>query len=200
MYFFIKRLLDILISILALLILSPLLILISLGIIMSSGTPIFYFQERVGKDWKKFKIVKFRTMVNNADQIGLAVSSEDDTRVIGIGKLLRKHKLDELPQFFNVLLGQMSLIGPRPEILKYAEFYKDDYSKILTLKPGITDYASINFRNEAALLNGKSEGESFYLMKILPQKISLYKKYLQEVSLITDLKILFFTFKVFFKW
>jgi lipopolysaccharide/colanic/teichoic acid biosynthesis glycosyltransferase len=200
MYFFIKRLLDILISTLAILILSPLLILISLGIIMSSGMPIFYFQERVGKDWKKFKIVKFRTMVNNADQIGLAVSSEDDKRVIGIGKLLRKHKLDELPQFFNVLLGQMSVIGPRPEILKYAEFYKDDYSKILTLKPGITDYASINFRNEAALLNGKSEGESFYLMKILPQKISLYKKYLQEVSLITDLKILFFTFKVIFKW
>lgn len=200
MYFFVKRLLDILISLIVLLILSPILIIISLGIVISSGTPIFYLQERVGRDWKQFKIIKFRTMVNDADQIGPGVSSEDDTRITSLGNFLRKYKLDELPQFFNVFWGEMSLIGPRPELLKYAEFYKDDYSKILTLKPGITDYASINFRNEAKLLDGKSESESFYLMKILPEKIFLYKKYLQEVSLVTDLKILFSTFKVIFKW
>jgi len=180
--------------------LSPILILISLGILISSGMPIFYLQERVGREWKKFNIIKFRTMVNHADEIGPGVSSEEDKRITGIGKFLRKYKLDELPQLFNVLYGEMSLIGPRPELPKYAEFYKDDYSKILTLKPGITDYASINFRNEAALLNGKSESESFYLTKILPEKIFLYKKYLQEVSLFTDLKILFSTFKVIFKW
>lgn len=200
MYFFVKRLLDILISLIVLLILSPILIIISLGIVISSGTPIFYLQERVGRGWKQFKIIKFRTMVNDADQIGPGVSSEDDTRITSLGNFLRKYKLDELPQFFNVFWGEMSLIGPRPELLKYAEFYKDDYSKILTLKPGITDYASINFRNEAKLLDGKSESESFYLMKILPEKIFLYKKYLQEVSLVTDLKILFSTFKVIFKW
>lgn len=200
MYFFVKRLLDILISLIVLLILSPILIIISLGIVISSGTPIFYLQERVGRGWKPFKIIKFRTMVNDADQIGPGVSSEDDTRITSLGNFLRKYKLDELPQFFNVFWGEMSLIGPRPELLKYAEFYKDDYSKILTLKPGITDYASINFRNEAKLLDGKSESESFYLMKILPEKIFLYKKYLQEVSLVTDLKILFSTFKVIFKW
>lgn len=200
MYFFVKRLLDIFISSLVLLILSPILILISLGILFSSGIPIFYLQERVGRDWKKFSIIKFRTMVDDADQIGPGVSSEDDKRITSIGNFLRKYKLDELPQFFNVLYGEMSLIGPRPELPKYVEFYKDDYSKILTLKPGITDYASINFRNEAALLNGKAESESYYLTKILPDKIYLYKKYLQEVSLITDLKILFSTFKAIFKW
>jgi lipopolysaccharide/colanic/teichoic acid biosynthesis glycosyltransferase len=138
-------------------------------------------------------------MVNNADQIGPGVSSEDDMRVTALGKFLRKYKLDELPQFFNVFLGEMSLIGPRPELFKYAEFYKDDYTKILSLKPGITDYASINFRNEALLLNGQAESESFYLMKILPEKIFLYKKYLKDVSLVTDLKILFSTLKVIFK-
>ena len=200
MYFFVKRLFDIIIASFVLLLLSPLLILISLGILISSGMPIFYLQERVGREWKKLNIIKFRTMVNHADEIGPGVSSEEDKRITGIGKFLRKYKLDELPQLFNVLYGEMSLIGPRPELPKYAEFYKDDYSKILTLKPGITDYASINFRNEAALLNGKSESESFYLTKILPEKIFLYKKYLQEVSLFTDLKILFSTFKVIFKW
>ena len=138
-------------------------------------------------------------MVNNADQIGPGVSSEDDMRVTSLGKFLRKYKLDELPQFFNVFFGEMSLIGPRPELFKYAEFYKDDYTKILSLKPGITDYASINFRNEALLLNGQAESESFYLMKILPEKIFLYKKYLKDVSLVTDLKILFSTLKVIFK-
>lgn len=200
MYFFVKRLLDITISSLVLLLLSPILILISLGILISSGIPIFYLQERVGREWKKFNIIKFRTMVHDADQIGPGVSSEDDKRITRFGKFLRKYKLDELPQLFNVLYGEMSLIGPRPELPKYIEFYKDDYSKILALKPGITDFASINFRNEAALLNGKAESESYYLKKILPEKIFLYKKYLQEVSLSTDLKILFSTFKALFKW
>jgi lipopolysaccharide/colanic/teichoic acid biosynthesis glycosyltransferase len=195
-----KRLLDIFISLIALIFLSPLLIIISLGIILSSGIPIFYSQERVGKDWKRFKIIKFRTMVTDADRIGPGVSSEDDKRITKFGKFLRKHKLDELPQLLNVFVGAMSLIGPRPEIPKYAEFYKDDYSKILKLKPGITDYASVNYRNEAALLNGKSEGESFYLTKILPEKISLYKKYLHDVSLTTDLKILLSTIKAIFRW
>lgn len=199
MYFFIKRLIDIFISLLALLILFPFLILISLVILINSGLPIFYYQERVGKEWIRFKIIKFRTMVNDADKIGPEISSEDDMRITKVGKFLRRYKLDELPQFFNVLVGNMSLIGPRPELPRFAEFYRDDYSNILTVRPGITDYASIRFRHEAALMNGKAEGESFYLKKILPEKIILYKKYLQKVSLTTDLKILLSTFKIIFK-
>jgi len=195
-----KRLLDIFISFIALIFLSPLLIIISFVIMLSSGRPIFYSQERVGKDWKRFRIIKFRTMVTEADRIGPGISSEDDERITKLGKFLRKYKLDELPQLLNVFVGEMSLIGPRPEIPKYAEFYKDDYSKILKLKPGITDYASINYRNEAALLNGKSEGESFYLTKILPEKISLYKKYLRDASFTTDLKIILSTIKAIFRW
>lgn len=199
MYFLIKRLLDILISFIVIFISFPLLLVISLGIMIKYGVPIFYLQERVGKDWKRFKIIKFRTMVNGADKIGPGISSENDERVTKLGKFLRKYKLDELPQLLNVFIGEMSLIGPRPEIPKYAEFYRDDYTKILTLKPGITDYASIDYRNEAALLNGKLEGESFYLQTILPEKILLYKKYLKDVSLITDFKIFFSTLKTIFK-
>lgn len=200
MYFLMKRLLDIFISLIALIFLSPLLIIISFVIMLSSGRPIFYSQERVGKDWKRFRIIKFRTMVTEADRIGPGISSEDDERITKLGKFLRKYKLDELPQLLNVFVGEMTLIGPRPEIPKYAEFYKDDYSKILKLKPGITDYASVNYRNEAALLNGKSEGESFYLTKILPEKISLYKKYLRDASFTTDLKILLSTIKAIIRW
>ena len=199
MYFFIKRLIDIFISLLAILILFPVLALISLGILISSGLPILYFQERVGKEWRKFQIIKFRTMVDDADQIGPGISSEDDLRITKIGKFLRKFKLDELPQFLNVLVGDMSLIGPRPELLRFAEFYRDDYSYILSVRPGITDYASVNFRHEAALMNGKADGESYYLKEILPQKIMLYKKYLKKISLTTDIQILFSTFKIMFK-
>ena len=113
---------------------------------------------------------------NNAENFGPGVSSEDDNRITKFGGFLRKYKLDEIPQFINVLMGEMSLIGPRPELPKYAEFYKEDYSMILVLKPGITDFASISFSNEGAMLKGKSESESFYLKSILPEKIFLYKK------------------------
>lgn len=199
MYLLIKRMLDIFISSIVLILIFPLLLFICLGILLSSGRPIFYLQERVGKDWKRFRIIKFRTMINNAENLGPGVSSEDDNRITKFGRVLRKYKLDELPQFINVFMGDMSLIGPRPELPKYAEFYKEDYSMILVLKPGITDFASISFSNEAALLNGKSESESFYLKSILPEKIFLYKKYLKEISLLTDIKILFSTFRVIFK-
>lgn len=199
MYLYLKRLIDILLSFVALLLLSPFLLIISIAVIVNSGLPVFYLQERVGKNWKRFKIVKFRTMINGADKIGPGISSENDKRITKVGMWLRRYKLDELPQFYNVLVGDMSIIGPRPELLRYAEFYKDDYSAILTVKPGITDYASIDFRNEAELLNGKTEEESFYLKRILPEKISLYKKYLHKISLLTDMKILFSTLKVIFK-
>ncbi|MGA9290991.1 MAG: sugar transferase, partial [Ignavibacteriaceae bacterium] len=128
MYFFIKRILDILITMIGIILFFPAIIAVSLIILISSGYPVFFLQERVGKDWKIFKIIKFRTMVKNAEKMGIGISSHEDSRVTGIGKFLRKFKIDELPQFFNVLLGDMSLVGPRPELLKYAEYYMEDYS------------------------------------------------------------------------
>ena len=196
MYFFIKRILDILITLIGTILFFPVIIAVSLIILISSGYPVFFLQERVGKDWKIFKIIKFRTMVKNADKMGIGISSHDDSRITSIGKFLRKFKIDEIPQIFNVLIGNMSLVGPRPELLKYAEYYIDDYSEILKVKPGITDYASLEFRNESELLQNSDDNEKTYLNKILPDKIQLYKKYLKEANLITDIKIIFSTFKV----
>ncbi len=196
MYFFIKRILDILITLIGIILFFPVIIAVSLVILISSGYPVFFLQERVGKDWKIFKMIKFRTMVKNADKMGIGISSHEDSRVTNIGKFLRKFKIDEIPQIFNVLLGDMSLVGPRPELLKYAEYYIDDYSEILKVKPGITDYASLEFRNESELLKDSDDNEKIYLNKILPDKIKLYKKYLKEANLITDIKIIFSTFKV----
>jgi lipopolysaccharide/colanic/teichoic acid biosynthesis glycosyltransferase len=195
MYFFVKRILDILITLIGTILFFPVIIVVSLIILISSGYPVFFLQERVGKDWKIFKIVKFRTMVKNAEKMGTGISSFDDSRVTNIGKFLRKFKIDELPQIFNVLIGNMSLVGPRPELLKYAKYYEADYSEILKIKPGITDYASIEFRDESELLNYSNDNEKVYLTEILPEKIRLYKKYLKEVNLKTDIKIIFSTFK-----
>lgn len=199
MYFFVKRILDILITSIGIILFFPVIIAISLIILISSGYPIFFLQERVGQDWKIFKIIKFRTMVKNADKMGIGISSHDDSRVTNIGKFLRKFKIDEIPQIFNVLLGDMSLVGPRPELLKYAEYYNDDYSQILKIKPGITDYASLEFSNESELLKDPDDSEKVYINKILPDKIKLYKKYLKEANLITDIRIIFSTFKVLFR-
>lgn len=195
-----KRSVDIILSMVALILVSPLMIIISIGIVLSSGSPVLYLQERVGMGWRKFKIIKFRTMVANAEAIGPGISAEDDSRITKIGKILRKYKLDELPQLFNVFVGDMSLIGPRPELQKYAEYYREDFSRILKIKPGITDFASIYFRDEALLLNGKkNDTETFYLNQILPKKISLCEKYLRDRSPATDAKILLSTLKALFK-
>lgn len=199
MYFFIKRNLDILITFVSAVLFFPVIIVVSMVILVSSGYPVFFLQERVGKDWKSFKIIKFRTMVKNADKKGIGVSSHNDSRITSIGKFLRKFKIDEIPQIFNVLIGNMSLVGPRPELLKYAEYYMDDYSEILKVKPGITDYASLKFRNESELLKNTNDNEKFYINKILPEKIQLYKKYLKEANLKTDLRIIFSTFKALFR-
>ena len=199
MYFFVKRILDILITMIGTILFFPLIIVISAVILITSGYPIFFLQERVGKNWKMFKIIKFRTMLKNADKMGMNISTFNDSRITSVGKILRKFKLDEIPQIFNVLIGNMSLVGPRPELLKYAEYYADDYSEILKIKPGITDYASIEFKDESELLSHSTDNEKIYLTKILPEKISLYKKYLKEANLKTDLKIIFTTFKVIFR-
>jgi len=195
MYLFFKRLTDIIISLAVIVLLLPFFIIISFLILINSGLPIFYLQERVGKNWKVFKIIKFRTMINNADNIGPGVSSSDDKRITAIGRILRKFKIDELPQFVNVLLGEMSIIGPRPELSKFVNRYKSEYSKILKVKPGISDYASIKFRNEALILQPVNDRETFYLNDILPEKIKLYNKYIEEMNFFVDIRILFSTFK-----
>jgi lipopolysaccharide/colanic/teichoic acid biosynthesis glycosyltransferase len=200
MYFLLKRLADIIISLTAIVLLLPIFIIISISIILSSGIPVFYLQERIGKDWKKFKIIKFRTMINNAEKIGPGISSNNDKRITAIGKFLRKVKIDELPQLINVLKGDMSIIGPRPELLKYINRYENEYSKILKVKPGISDYASVKFRNEASILQTAEDSESFYLKDILPEKIKLYNKYIEEMNFFVDIKILFLTFKAILLW
>jgi len=195
MYSYLKRIIDILISLTALIVLLPLYIIIALFVLLSSGYPVFYYQERIGRSWKPFSIIKFRTMVKGADKIGPGITSSTDERVTSAGRILRKYKLDELPQFFNVLKGDMSLIGPRPELLKYINFYREDYCSILNIKPGITDYAAIIYRDEETLL-GKSNKEESYITRILPSKIELYKKYMAEMGFYTDVKILLNTVRV----
>ncbi|MDR3628381.1 MAG: sugar transferase [Ignavibacteriaceae bacterium] len=195
MYYYSKRILDVFVSAAAVVLLMPVYIIIVMIILLTSGAPVFFYQERIGQNWKPFRIIKFRTMVKNADKIGLGITSASDERITPAGRILRKYKLDELPQFINVLKGDMSLIGPRPELLKYINFYREDYSAILNIKPGITDYAAIKFRDEESLLV-KSNKEESYINKILPSKIILYKRYLNEMGFLTDVKILLNTVKV----
>ncbi len=194
MYGIVKRILDGVISLIAILLLLPFYFVISFVILISSGTPVFFLQERIGKNWVPFKIIKFRTMIREAENLGPDISSGNDSRITKAGKFLRKFKLDELPQFFNVLKGDMSIIGPRPELFKYANHFKDEYTGILKIKPGITDFASVKYKNEAAMLKSGNV-ENIYLTQILPDKIILYKKYLNEFGFLTDLKILFNTIK-----
>lgn len=189
----IKRFLDIFFSLILLVLLFPIFIIISMIILLDSGSPVFYLQDRIGKDWKIFKIIKFRTMEIGSDLNGPSVSSITDTRITKFGSFLRMWKLDELPQLINVLKGDMSFVGPRPEVRKYAEFYRDEYNLLLKVKPGISDFASINYRHEGKMLNNAADIEEVYIKEILPKKIELSKKYVYDHSIIMDFKILFLT-------
>lgn len=199
MYRLFKRTIDFVFSAFALILLLPVFSLITVIIIMESGLPVFFLQERVGKHNKPFNIIKFRTMIRNADKLGLSISVNQDSRITSAGRFLRKFKLDELPQLINVLVGHMSIVGPRPEVRRYTDFYPDEYERILEVKPGITDYASIMFRDEAALLKSQGDAESIYVKQIMPEKIRLYKQYIEEMSFSTDLKIIFSTIRAIFK-
>ncbi|HZW40009.1 MAG TPA: sugar transferase [Ignavibacteriaceae bacterium] len=199
MYNFFKRLIDFILSLLAIIVLIPIFFLISLFITLDDGFPVFYAQERMGRNWKRFKIFKFRTMVKDADKKGLGITSEDDSRILKSGKVLRKFKLDELPQLFNVLIGNMSLVGPRPELDYYVNMFKKEYDIILTIKPGLTDYASIEYRDESVILDNSSNKEKTYVEKILPEKLALNKKYIEDYNFFTDIKILIYTIIAIFK-
>jgi len=188
-----KRGFDILASLIGLIVLSPVLLLISLLIKIESNGPIFYKQKRVGLKGIEFEIFKFRTMFLGSDKKGLLTVGDRDPRVTRVGYFLRKYKLDEFPQLFNVFLGSMSLVGPRPEVSKYVSLYDDDDKTVLSVKPGITDYASIYFRNETELLKNAENPEKLYIEDIMPKKLALNKKYILEQSFILDLKIIFKT-------
>lgn len=185
-----KRFFDIIASALALILLSPLFFIIAVAIKICDGGPIFYAQIRVGKGFVPFKIYKFRTMVVGAEKIGSAITAKGDERVTKIGKLLRRWKLDELPQLMNVLKGDMSIVGPRPEDPKYVNIFKDDYRKILQVKPGITDYASLEYRHEEEVLAKYEDPEKAYVEFVLPRKIELSKKYIRERTILKDIALI----------
>ena len=189
----IKRIFDISFSMIGLIILSPLLLIIAYLIKKEDGGPIFYRGVRIGQFGKPFRIFKFRTMVVNADKIGGPSTADDDPRITKIGKILRKYKIDELPQLVNVLKGEMSIVGPRPEVPFYVDMFTEEEKRILDVKPGITDWASLWDCDEGAILAGSSDPEKTYMEKIRPIKIKLQLRYVDNHSFFTDLKIIFLT-------
>lgn len=191
-----KRRFDFLVALIGLVCLFPLLVVISLWIKLSSRGSLFYTQKRVGKDFKEFYIYKFRSMVENADKMGPSVTSGDDPRITKVGKFIRQTKIDELPQLINVLKGDMSLVGPRPEVMKFVALKKDEYRKVLSVRPGITDNAAIVFRDEETIMNQYEDKEKAYIETILPQKIKLYNLYIDNISFIEDVKLILQTLKV----
>ena len=191
-----KRCFDLFFSILGVIILLPFIIIIGILIKVTSDGPILFKQIRVTKDGELFNIYKFRTMKNNSEG-NKQITVGNDSRITSIGKVLRKTKLDELPQLFNVIKGEMSLVGPRPEVPKYVELYTEEQKNILKVYAGITDYASIYFSNESELLGKAKNQDKYYIEKIMPYKIKLNQKYIENMGIMTDMKIIFLTiFKV----
>jgi lipopolysaccharide/colanic/teichoic acid biosynthesis glycosyltransferase len=190
-----KRIFDIIFSVLGLVITFPVFVLLAIWISFDSKGGVFYLQERIGKDFKPFKLYKFRSMYSGADKKGLLTVGGKDSRITRSGYFIRKYKLDELAQLINVLKGDMSLVGPRPEVKKYVDLYNDEQKKVLNVKPGITDYASIEYYNENEVLEKSLNPEKTYIEEIMPHKLSLNLKYIEEQSLLTDFKIILKTIK-----
>jgi len=185
-----KRIFDILFSVNALLLLSPILIIIGILIILESRGGMFFSQKRIGKKEQPFQILKFRTMFLDAEKKGQITVGDRDPRITRVGFFLRKYKLDELPQFWNVLIGEMSIVGPRPEVPYYVSFYNQNQRQVFKVKPGITDYASLKYFDENKLL-GKSENpEQTYIQEIMPKKLALNLEYVNNHNFSTDLKII----------
>ena len=189
-----KRIFDIILSLFGLIILLPFMLIIAILIKLDSKGPVFFKQVRVTKNGREFKIFKYRTMRVGSDKYS-QITVGKDNRITKIGAFLRKYKLDEIPQLINVLLGHMSLVGPRPEVPKYVALYTEEQREILKVRAGITDYASIEFSNENDILANEIDPEKAYIEKIMPRKIELNKKYLSKISVITDIKIILLTIK-----
>ena len=193
-----KRIFDITLSLFGLIILLPFMLIIAILIKIDSKGHVFFKQVRVTKNGKEFKIFKYRTMRVGSDKYSQITVGKDD-RITKIGSFLRKYKLDEIPQLINVLIGDMSLVGPRPEVPKYVALYTDEQKEILKVRAGITDYASIEFSNENDLLASEEDPEKAYIKKVMPKKIELNKKYISEISMLTDIKIILLTIKKILK-
>src|SRR5215475_1078668 len=189
-----KRILDIVVSLIGLICLLPLLLVVALMIKLDSTGPVFFRQTRVGRRFRLFQILKFRTMVQDSSTRGKFITVGNDPRITRVGWFLRKTKIDELPQLINVLRGEMTFVGPRPEVPRYVEIFRKDYEEILKIRPGITDLASIKYRDEAALLGQSENPEEEYIRHVLPDKISLGKEYIRCSSLAFDLRLIFRTF------
>ena len=194
-----KRLFDILLSGLGLLIISPLFLIVAIWIKLDSPGPIFYRQVRVGRYNKDFRIFKFRSMRIGSDKGSLVTIGGRDPRITRSGYFIRKFKIDELPQLINVLVGDMSLVGPRPEVRHYVNYWTEEQMHVLDVSPGITDPASIKFRNENELLAQAEDPEKYYIEVIMQEKIKLYLDYVKKNSLWYDIKLIFQTFWVIIK-
>ncbi len=195
-----KRIFDIVFSLLGLLVLAPVFAIVSIAILFSGGE-VYYRQERIGLNSIPFVLIKFRTMVTNADQ-GLNITiGNNDQRITKLGRILRRFKIDELPQLVNVLRGEMSLVGPRPEVPRYVALYNEKQKKVLSVKPGITDYASIKYRHENELLAEATQGQSpeeFYIHTVMPHKLALNLLYVKKQSFILDIKLIVKTLVLIF--
>lgn len=188
-----KRAFDLIASLFGVFLLLPVFLAISFWVLWGDGRPVLFKQTRVGKDGKAFKVLKFRTMYKDAEKSGQLTVSGRDPRITPSGHLLRKYKLDELPQLINVIKGDMSLVGPRPEVPAYVDRYTDEQRRVLSVKPGITDAASLEFMDENELLSNAADPQQFYLDVILPKKLELQLSYLDQRSFLSDLKVIWKT-------
>jgi len=188
-----KRIFDFFSSLIGIFLFLPFYFIIGILIKIEDKGPILYKSRRIGQNFKPFFLLKFRSMIVNAEKIGPLITKDKDSRITKIGKFLRKTKLDEFPQLFNVLKGEMSIVGPRPMVEEHVKVFKKEYEEILKIKPGLTDYATIRFINEEEILNGSQNFKEEYYQNILPRKVELNRKYLREIGFLTDLKLIFIT-------
>jgi lipopolysaccharide/colanic/teichoic acid biosynthesis glycosyltransferase len=186
----VKRLFDLSAALVGVVILAPLFAVIAVLILLDTGRPVLFRQHRVGRHFVPFRVLKFRTMVVNARALGRPITAGDDPRITRVGRWLRRTKLDELPQLWNVIRGEMSLVGPRPELFEYVEMFHRDYEEILKVRPGITDYASLLYRDESELLAKADDPEREYTGRVLPDKLRLSADYLRRSSFFSDLKLI----------
>jgi lipopolysaccharide/colanic/teichoic acid biosynthesis glycosyltransferase len=192
-YIIFKRIFDIFLSLLGVILLSPLFALISICIISDSKGGIFFVQKRVGQNGREFRLIKFRTMHTGSELQGKLTMGNRDHRITRMGKILRKFKMDELPQLFNVITGRMSLVGPRPEVMDHVVHYNSEQMRVLDVKPGLTDYGSLKFIHESDLLDESDRPEKLYMERILPEKLRLNLEYIRKRNLATDIIIIFKT-------
>lgn len=186
-----KRVFDVLVASAGLILLAPLLAFIAVAIRSESRGPVLFRQERIGRGFRPFQILKFRTMVEDAPRLGGSLTEGDrDPRITRVGRILRRMKLDELPQLINVVRGDMSLVGPRPEVRKYVELFRSDYERLLSVRPGITDPASLAYRNESEILRNCDDVERTYIERILPDKIAISDDYVSTVGMVTDMLLI----------